>query len=52
MGFVIPATWEIEIRRITVQGQPGQKKVSEDPIPTNKLRVVVHTYKPRCRRCR
>jgi hypothetical protein len=21
---VIPATWEAEIRRITVQGQPGQ----------------------------
>jgi hypothetical protein len=30
---IIPATQEAEIRRFTVQGQPGQK-VSEIPIST------------------
>jgi hypothetical protein len=28
---IIPASWEAEIRRITVQGQP-RKKVSKTPI--------------------
>jgi hypothetical protein len=30
---VIPATWEVEIRRISVQCQP-RKKVSETPFPS------------------
>jgi hypothetical protein len=36
---VISATWEAEIRRIAVQGQPEQK-VSETHISTNKLVMV------------
>jgi hypothetical protein len=33
---VIPATWEMDIGKITVQRQPEQK-VSKTPISTNKL---------------
>jgi hypothetical protein len=33
---IIPATWEAEIRRITVQDQPGGKTL-QDAISTNKL---------------
>jgi hypothetical protein len=37
---VIPAIWEVEIGRITVQGQPRQK-VSETPlISINKLSIL------------
>jgi hypothetical protein len=36
---IIPAALEVEIRRIKVQGQLGQK-VSETPISTNKLGMV------------
>jgi hypothetical protein len=39
---VIPTTQEVEIRRIVVQGQLGQK-VSEIPITNNKVCVVVYT---------
>jgi hypothetical protein len=42
---IIPAIWEGEIRRIMVQGQPGQK-VSETPISTNKLAMVVCICNP------
>jgi hypothetical protein len=42
---IIPATWKVKIRRITVRGQPRQK-VSETPISTNKLCMVVHTCDP------
>jgi hypothetical protein len=37
----IPATWEVKIRRITVQGQAGQKKSIETPILINKWGMVV-----------
>jgi hypothetical protein len=40
---IILATWEPEIWRIVVQGQPG-KKVSKNPISTNNLVVVVLTH--------
>jgi hypothetical protein len=43
--LVILATQEAEIRRIKVQGQHGQK-VSEAPISTNKLGMVVHLCNP------
>jgi hypothetical protein len=46
---VIPASWKVEIRRISVQGQPRQK-VSKTPISTNKLGVVVCVYDPSCAR--
>jgi hypothetical protein len=36
------ATWEADIKRIIVQGQPGQKKNYRDPMLTNKLDVMVH----------
>jgi hypothetical protein len=40
---VILATLEAEVRRVTVYGQPGQKKSWPDPISTNKkLGVVVY----------
>jgi hypothetical protein len=42
---VISVTQEAEIRRIEVQGQPGQK-VSEFPISTNMTSMMVHTYNP------
>jgi hypothetical protein len=32
---VIPATWEVEIRQITVRDQLGQKKLVK-PLPLNK----------------
>jgi hypothetical protein len=38
----IPATWEVEIRRIMVQEQSRQK-VSENPISTNKSGKAVQT---------
>jgi hypothetical protein len=38
--FVIPATWEVEIRRIKVRDQPGQK-VSKSPISISWM--VAHT---------
>jgi hypothetical protein len=38
---VILATWELDIRRIRVQGQPGLK-IQQDPISTNeKLSMVM-----------
>jgi hypothetical protein len=41
---VIPAMWEVEIRRIVVPGQPGQ---TETLISMNeKLGMVVHTCYP------
>jgi hypothetical protein len=39
----IPATQEVEIRRIMVQGHP-QAKSYQAPISTNKLGIVVHTW--------
>jgi hypothetical protein len=33
---VIPATWEMEIRRISIAGRSRQK-VSKTPVSTNKL---------------
>jgi hypothetical protein len=42
---VILATWEAEIRRIVIQGQPRQK-VSETPSLQKMLNVVVHTCHP------
>jgi hypothetical protein len=41
---IIPATWKVDIGKITVQGQPGHKK--QDPISTNKLSIVVHFCNP------
>jgi hypothetical protein len=41
----IPATWEVDIRRIKVPGQPKQK-VSKNPISANKLAVVMSTCNP------
>jgi hypothetical protein len=41
---VIPATWEVEIGRITVSGQPRQKVC--ETISTNKLEVVTHICNP------
>jgi hypothetical protein len=38
--LVILAAWEVGMKRISVQGQPLQK-VTETPISTNKLGVVV-----------
>jgi hypothetical protein len=35
----------VEIRRIAVQGQPGQR-VSETPISTEKLNVLINFYNP------
>jgi hypothetical protein len=42
---IILATWEPEIRRIEIQGQPGQK-VHKSPSPQKKVGVVVHTCHP------
>jgi hypothetical protein len=42
---LIPATWEVDIRKITVLDQPGQKSY-HDPIPTNKLGMVVSACHP------
>jgi hypothetical protein len=42
---VIWTTWELEIGRITVQGQP-RKKVNETLSKQNKLDVVVCSYNP------
>jgi hypothetical protein len=42
----ISATQEAKIGRITVQGQPRQKKVSETPISTNKPGVMACAYNP------
>jgi hypothetical protein len=42
---VISVTQEVEIERITVQDQPGQK-VRETPISINKLGVMVHICGP------
>jgi hypothetical protein len=42
---VIPATQEVEIRKIEVQGQPGQK-VSETPISANKQGMVACVCDP------
>jgi hypothetical protein len=39
--LVIPATWEVEIRKIVIHHQARQK-VSAPPISTNKPGVVVH----------
>jgi hypothetical protein len=44
---VIPTTWEAEIRRIRVWGQPKQK-FRETPIPTNKLSIMVRDCNPSC----
>jgi hypothetical protein len=38
---VIPAAWEVEIRRMVVQGILGIK-VKESPNSTNKVCMVVH----------
>jgi hypothetical protein len=43
--LVIPAIYEAEMRRIMVQGQPGQK-VSKTPISTYKMGIVVHICDP------
>jgi hypothetical protein len=42
---VILATQEVEIRRITVPGQPRQK-VRKTPMSTNKTGVLVHACNP------
>jgi hypothetical protein len=42
---VILTTGEVEIRRMEIQGQSGQK-VSKNPISTNKLGMVVHVCHP------
>jgi hypothetical protein len=39
------ATWEAEIRRVTVQGQHGQK-ASETPFSINKPGMVLHACGP------
>jgi hypothetical protein len=44
---VIQATGELDIGRIKVQGQPGQK-VKQDPISTNKLRMVEYACHTSC----
>jgi hypothetical protein len=41
---VILATWEVEIRRIMVQGQPGQKDLKAPSQPIKKLGMVVHNW--------
>jgi hypothetical protein len=42
---MILATHEAEIRRITVQGQPGKNKSLQGPTSTGKKQsVVVHAY--------
>jgi hypothetical protein len=43
---VILATWEAEIRRITVRGQLGQK-VRDPLLNGKKLGMVVHACHPR-----
>jgi hypothetical protein len=43
---IIPVIWEAEIWRIVVRGHLGQK-VSETPISTNKLGMVVYACNPR-----
>jgi hypothetical protein len=43
---IIPATWEVEIERITVWGQPGQK-VRKAPFQSIGW-VVEHTCGPSC----
>jgi hypothetical protein len=42
---VLPATWEAEICRITIQGQDRQK-TDETPISTNKLGMMIHAVIP------
>jgi hypothetical protein len=42
--LVIPATWEVEIRRIMIQYKLQQKV--RDPISINTQGVVVHTCHP------
>jgi hypothetical protein len=39
---IIPDTWEAEIRRMVVQGQPQQKNL-QDTVSKNKLDVVTHS---------
>jgi hypothetical protein len=44
---VILATWEAEIRRITGSRPAWTKKLARPPpISTNKLGIVVHSYRP------
>jgi hypothetical protein len=44
---VIPATGEVKIMRILVQGQPRHRKKSyQDPISTKMLGIVVHICHP------
>jgi hypothetical protein len=48
LTLVILATWEAEIRKTSVDGQPRQKSL-QDPIPMGgkkKLHMVAHTYHP------
>jgi hypothetical protein len=40
------ATWEAEIRRIEIPGQPGQKVPETPSQPITKLSIVVHTCHP------
>jgi hypothetical protein len=42
---IIQVTGEVEMERITVQGQPG-KKISKTLISTNKLGMVVYICTP------
>jgi hypothetical protein len=46
---VILATWEAEIRRIVVGGQP-RAKISQDPISTNSWHSGTHLQKTEIRR--
>jgi hypothetical protein len=42
---VIPATWEVDIRRIVVRDQPGQK-VSNSHISNKQAGCVSNVYNP------
>jgi hypothetical protein len=44
---VIPATWGVETRRVTVWGHRGQY-ISKTPILTNKLGMVAYAWHPNC----
>jgi hypothetical protein len=43
---IITAIPEVDIGRIAVQGQPGQKVGETPPISTNKQGVEIHIYNP------
>jgi hypothetical protein len=43
---VIPTMQEAAVRRITVPGQPRQKKIARPHLERKKLGMIVHAYHP------